>query len=318
MSPRVVGRGRRRSHSPGSPPTQSRRGAGQAISTAGRVTGTVDTRAPEESPRKRGSDCAQAGLGRVARRIGVHGDHGDLQRDRELAPPPKTTCGLKSSRSAFATPPTPWKLSNWNRPGSARRRSTRCPGGSGGAPCCRSSVFIASTASTSSAGTNFMPCRGSGISPKGWPDSPRGTHERAPPRRYAGAQALGIRPARCPHGRDGLDGRLARSISGRQELDRSSCCRMRHATTRPAPGFTSLHSARRPAARRANSSASPGTWRRRLPLRPAPRGELRLVLPQALLNAPAADLYVATELLHIAGTRVIGSRGHGPRRLRRR
>jgi hypothetical protein len=42
------------------------------------------------------------------------------------------------------------------------------------------------------------------------------------------------------------------------------------------------------------------------------RGELRLVLPQALPHTPAADLDVATELLHVRGTRVLGARFADP------
>jgi hypothetical protein len=44
------------------------------------------------------------------------------------------------------------------------------------------------------------------------------------------------------------------------------------------------------------------------PLGLARRGERRLVPPQAVLNTPAADLHFATELLHIRGAGVIGSR----------
>jgi hypothetical protein len=47
-------------------------------------------------------------------------------------------------------------------------------------------------------------------------------------------------------------------------------------------------------------------------LRLARRGELRLVLPEALLNSPGPGLYGAAELLHVGGTRVLGSGGASP------
>jgi hypothetical protein len=47
------------------------------------------------------------------------------------------------------------------------------------------------------------------------------------------------------------------------------------------------------------------------PLGFARRGELCLVLPQAVLNAPTLSRYIGAELLHIGGARIVSSRGGG-------
>jgi hypothetical protein len=132
--------------------------------------------------------------------------------------------------------------------------------------------------------------------------------------RYASAKTLGIRPARFADGGDPLRGRadaLDLEAAGARQvilLPDEACEDPATAGLRFAAHPTDVAAARR----RELSNDAPEPDLDGFHLGPARRGQLRLVLPKALLYTPAFDGCIATELLHVGGTGVLGSRGAGP------